>query len=963
MTTKPLTVLFVGNTNNYPLLLAEAFRESGLNVRLLVNRKELLHRPESKYPAWKNAYPDWIKDYSNISDEDLFFKTSALEPLIRELKAPADLAILNDTGPAFAHHLSMPHICILTGSDLTFYADYASIEKRSKSWAPEYRRSLKGREALFSLAEFVSAQRDGIASSEVVCYGQRGLIPEGDQILDALGITDERRMMLYLSDTIRLSPKPSNPGERLRVFSGSRIVFDTASNPDFGTIDFKGTDKLIKGYAQYCRLGGQGELRLPRKGPDVESAVRLVKDLDIQNRVVWLDEMSLFDFYQEMSKADLVCDQMGTSFPGMVTTDAYAMAKPVMADFRNDLMTRAFTQPLPGFNVTTSEEVTESLLEVQKNPHLLTRLGSDSRRYAETYLSPSMMAQCLLDKYASFETGRGHKSRFNFKRNLQSPALFLKSAEKVSVSFRAREFISEEDVQTLWRHPRLLSFFIRLLRVLKKAPGTAFVRSLIHETREFGVLGTLRVIKRTLVRYVQRCQWYLIGLSSLNYAFDRDWPALDKFPQACPVSNAAVSGKPSVCLVTVNLSAGGAERQVACLAVELKKRGYSVRVRVLRLSAENGHYLELLKRNGVDVEVPRFPARSGIQLMKARGVDFELYRHLPEELRVEALSLTHDLISKPVDIVHCYLDWSCCYGGFAALMSGIPKIRFSWRNVTPVHFEFNRVWMFDLYKLFLPLFGTRVIIENNTVNGAKDYERWLGMPADSVTVIPNGLDTTSYDEIRQAGKNLLRTKMAARFGFDPADPVLVSVGRLSAEKRPFDLLEVLVCLRRQFPRIRLLHAGAGVMDSRVRAKAVEMKLIDSAVSNKCSSSFYMLGNRDDIPELLLAADVFVFTSEFEGMPNVVMEAMYAGLPVVSTDVGGIPGLIQNGFHGYLHRVGDSEGMASSVESLLRDPESAKTMGERGRETIQRDFTIRVLADRVISAYRQQMQPLSAECGA
>lgn len=83
--------------------------------------------------------------------------------------------------------------------------------------------------------------------------------------------------------------------------------------------------------------------------------------------------------------------------------------------------------------------------------------------------------------------------------------------------------------------------------------------------------------------------------------------------------------------------------------------------------------------------------------MRDRGIDISLFRHMPAEIRMKVISLAVELSHRPVDVVHCYLDRYCCIGGFAALLCGVPAIRFSWRNTIPSNFSFYREWMPRLY--------------------------------------------------------------------------------------------------------------------------------------------------------------------------------------------------------------------------------------------------------------------------
>lgn len=393
-----LSVAIFGNTNNYPLLLAEGLRSLGHNVRLVINRKELLHRPEARYPDWSKAYPDWIFDCSNITDEDIAFETPVIDQAIHHLTHKIDLAILNDVGPALAGYLQSPHVAVLTGSDLAYYANFDSLQMRTSTWDPNFKRSVQGRRFLRRMVDFIARQRDGILGAQVVCYGHRGLVPEGDQLLDAIGVMNEQRMMLYFSNVHGLDARPPTGREKLGILCGSRIVYRPECNPALSAMDFKGTDVLLRGFAEYCQRGGQGELRLPQKGQDLDAARELINELGIADRIAWLSEMPLAEFYEEMAKADLICDQFGTSFPGMVATDAYALGRPVMANLRNEVFSRAFSKPLPGFDVRTSSEIADCLLQVENDRSLLEQMGFESRVYAEAYLSPESMAEQLLNK-------------------------------------------------------------------------------------------------------------------------------------------------------------------------------------------------------------------------------------------------------------------------------------------------------------------------------------------------------------------------------------------------------------------------------------------------------------------------------------------------------------------------------------------------------------------------------------
>jgi hypothetical protein len=392
-----LTIGILGNVNNYPLMLAEGFRRLGHEVRLVINRKNALHRPESKYPEWQNNYPEWVLDCSALSEEALMSNSAPLfSKVINYFFDQADLVILNDFCPALAKLLPKPQMAFLTGSDLTYYANYHSLDLRTATWDLEYKKSPQGRRLINQFANFVAQQRDGILSADVVSFGVRGLIPEGDELLDSIGVADSRRMMIMLSDTNNLKFCPPSENTNLRIFNGARVAWLQSQDKKFSMQDLKGTDVLLQGFAMYCQSGGQGELRMVQKGHDVENAYDLCIELGIDSRVVWLNEMDLHQYDEEVRLSDLVCDQFGQSFPGMVTSHAYALGRPVLANFRNEVFARNLSKPLPGFQAATANEVAEQLLALDADRKAIQAMGKKSRQYAEKYMSPESMAEQVL---------------------------------------------------------------------------------------------------------------------------------------------------------------------------------------------------------------------------------------------------------------------------------------------------------------------------------------------------------------------------------------------------------------------------------------------------------------------------------------------------------------------------------------------------------------------------------------
>jgi len=125
--------------------------------------------------------------------------------------------------------------------------------------------------------------------------------------------------------------------------------------------------------------------------------------------------------------------------------------------------------------------------------------------------------------------------------------------------------------------------------------------------------------------------------------------------------------------------------------------------------------------------------------------------------------------------------------------------------------------------------------------------------------------------------------------------------------------------------------------------ATELEILPNTVT--------FLGQRDDVPALLKQAEIFFLTSDEEGFPNVILEAMAAHLPVITTPAGEAGGVVQNGVTGYVVPFDDVEGMAELMVHLARLPDLRCQLGNAGRQRVERLYSFEGLADRLLSIYR------------
>jgi hypothetical protein len=394
-----MTVVFVGNTNNYPLLLALAMQRLGVDTRLVVTRKDPLHRPESKCPELAPGEVNWIFDASDLSEDDAACETLRIGYTLNFVYG-SDAAILNDSGPALASAFGIPHLSLLTGTDLTYLANFSSARGRRGDWSEDFTTSPWGRLADRNWTRFVQKQRDGIVSGRAVIAPVRGLVPLADELLDDIGVPIAKRHFLPMADTITLRPWAANRQtvRGLRILWGARTT-----STSFGAVpttqDDKGVDVMIQAFAAFLARGGRGELRLVRKGQHVSEAAAMISALSLTEHVTWLDELTLRQFYDEVKAADVVCDQLGSSFPGMVAADAMALGRPVIANWRTELLAGQFGGELPAGHAASVEAVTDALFELTDESTRRTA-GADGRAFAEQHFSPEHHAKRCLELLA-----------------------------------------------------------------------------------------------------------------------------------------------------------------------------------------------------------------------------------------------------------------------------------------------------------------------------------------------------------------------------------------------------------------------------------------------------------------------------------------------------------------------------------------------------------------------------------
>jgi glycosyltransferase involved in cell wall biosynthesis len=206
-------------------------------------------------------------------------------------------------------------------------------------------------------------------------------------------------------------------------------------------------------------------------------------------------------------------------------------------------------------------------------------------------------------------------------------------------------------------------------------------------------------------------------------------------------------------------------------------------------------------------------------------------------------------------------------------------------------------------------------------------------------VIPNGIPTDRY-----ALPQIPRREWRAREGFGENDVLFVCVARFAPQKNHALLVKAFALGPALNPNAHLVLVGAGDLRDQLEEQVKNLRL---------AGQVHFLGLRTDIPEVLGAMDVFVLSSDYEGNPLSVMEAMAAGLPIVSTAAGGVPDLFEYGKEGFLVQPGDFQGLSDSMAALLRNREARQSLGMAAARRARKNYDVSTM----VQAYEEVYESL------
>jgi glycosyltransferase involved in cell wall biosynthesis len=213
-----------------------------------------------------------------------------------------------------------------------------------------------------------------------------------------------------------------------------------------------------------------------------------------------------------------------------------------------------------------------------------------------------------------------------------------------------------------------------------------------------------------------------------------------------------------------------------------------------------------------------------------------------------------------------------------------------------------------------------------------------GFRKDRIVVIPNGIDLDRYQRVES------RAAIRTRLGLDPARRVVTIVARFHPVKDHATLVRAFALLAAARSDVDLLLVGDGPLRPDLERQVADLGLTPRVV---------FAGIRSDVPDWLLASDVFVLSSVSEAASITLLEAMACGLPAVVSAVGGNPELVRDGLDGLLVPRGDAAGFAAAIGRLLDDPDLRERMGQSGAARVRQTFLMDTTVARYAELYERR----------
>lgn len=353
------------------------------------------------------------------------------------------------------------------------------------------------------------------------------------------------------------------------------------------------------------------------------------------------------------------------------------------------------------------------------------------------------------------------------------------------------------------------------------------------------------------------------------------------------------------------LNVGGAEVLLRDLTAGLVQRGYRVSVGY----STPGPLVEELRANGI--KLTRLPRLARVDPLLMLGM-----------LRL--------INSDPPQVVHTHLFKSDFHGRLAARLAGVPVVISTLHNAD----RWAEKWPLGVLYGGSARFADQLIAVSEEVR--QYHLQKTAVSAEKLMVINNGVDVGRFN-ITAA----VRQQLRAEFKISTESVLFGVIGRLKPQKDHNTFLDAAALILREVPSARFLVIGDGPLRAELEQRAAVLGLLPALI---------FTGLRNDIPQLLAALDVLIFSSLWEGLPVTLLEAMAAVKPVVATAVNGIAGVAIEDVTALLVNVADPAALSAACVRLARDPGLRLRLGQAGFRRVSEFYSLETMINQISSLY-------------
>ena len=344
----------------------------------------------------------------------------------------------------------------------------------------------------------------------------------------------------------------------------------------------------------------------------------------------------------------------------------------------------------------------------------------------------------------------------------------------------------------------------------------------------------------------------------------------------------------------------GGEQQTLYLARGLKQRGHETQI-----ACQPGSPLSARAREE-GIEVAEIPMRAECDPVAIRA-------------------LARLIASQQYDIVHMHTSHAHTLGCLASLLARrgarIVTRRVDFSIIKSPVSKLKYTWGITKY-IAISEAIKRVLVND-------------GINPDRIAVVHSGIDISRF------GKTLDNARVRNELHIDSNQPVIGNIAHMADHKGQKYLIQAVPEVLKEFPTAKFMIVGGGELRPDLEHYVEQLGI---------KSSVIFTGFRGDIPELLKAFDIFVMPSHMEGLCTSIMDAMAAGVPVVASNVGGIPEIVQNELNGLLVPAKNPSALAAAIIRLIKNPEQGIKFATVARKTVETNFSVDAMVEGNIAVY-------------